>query len=107
MRRAFLIAACIVLLVPVYGSNFTLPSDLDELVRDCTTLFENGSGALTPSDSLPDSIRRLHPVSIHIEGHGAVVIVQERSVILERGIYVHLAISPQARTSEDKDYWKV
>jgi len=95
-----------------------VPDDIGKLTLECTEAFSHAddrqsaeaqvwcppalrpylvrpNDPVIPPEWWPESVRRLRPIAVYTEGHGAVVIVQALTGIEERGIYVHLRISSQ------------
>jgi hypothetical protein len=126
MRALLLVFVASVLCGVAYGTVLPSPSEVSKLSRDCKAAFahadHSADSALQlwcppslrryfssedcgpiPSEWWPESVRRLHPLFVYTEGHGAVIIVQVLTEHSERGIYVHLPISSQMRTLEDKN----
>jgi hypothetical protein len=124
--RLLLIISAMVLCGGAHGKELPSPSDVSQLSRDCNEAFahvdhsaafthdiwcppslrpyfRSGDRGPIPSQSWPKSVRRLGPLFVYTEGHGAVIIVQALTEHSERGIYVHLPISSQMRTLEDKN----
>lgn len=100
------------------GAGLAIPDDVSKLRLECTEAISHADysdisgvelwcpSALLPyivrpdhppipPEWWPESVRRLRPIAVYTEGHGAVVIVQALTGIEERGIYVHLPISSQ------------
>jgi len=70
------------------------PTDLAELIDACTEAFSHyDTNLCVHREFWPAAIRRLEPVRVYAEGHGAIIIAQSVIPSRERGIYVHLPFS--------------
>jgi hypothetical protein len=124
--RLLLIISVVALCGGAQGKELPSPPDVSKLARDCTEAFvhvDHSAAAAhdmwcppslrpyflsedrgpIPSRWWPQSVRRLHPLFVYSEGHGAVIIVQAVTQHSERGVYVHLPVSSEMRALEDKN----